>query len=432
MIENTPAREFATEIVRRLRDAGFEALWAGGCVRDELLGRQPKDYDVATSARPEQVRKIFGHRRTIPVGAAFGVITVLGPKPAGPIEVATFRTDGKYADGRRPETVQYTSAEHDAQRRDFTINGLFRDPLTDKVVDYVNGLADLQAGIVRAIGDPAARFAEDKLRLLRAVRFATQFDFALDPRTAESIRQQAASLQVVSGERIGNEMQKMLSHPNRRQAIELAQKLNLLPVLFDCASDPTPQQQSDWPAQFILDWLQQLETDRFEPALAILVSDVSGMPRDAVVARQCQLWKLSNAETALVGSILRSYPVLARAQEMPWPVVQRTLIDSSAPCALQLVAAMPPAAATGLLQTRPSDVQKALAFCREKLNLPIDQLNPQPLLNGHDLQTAGLRPGPAFKLLLSEARDAQLMGQLQNRSDALLWLAEKVPSSAGE
>src|SRR3954463_2365869 len=154
-----PARQraFALEIAKKLRTAGFEALWAGGCVRDELLGLTPKDYDVATSAKPDQIRDLFGRRRTLPIGASFGVITVLGPRDAGQIEVATFRTDATYTDGRHPDSVTFTTAEHDAQRRDFTINGLFFDPVTEEIVDYVGGRDDLKLGVIRAIGDPRLR-----------------------------------------------------------------------------------------------------------------------------------------------------------------------------------------------------------------------------------------------------------------------------------
>src|SRR3954463_16298353 len=172
-----PARQraFALEIAKKLRTAGFEALWAGGCVRDELLGLTPKDYDVATSAKPDQIRDLFGRRRTLPIGASFGVITVLGPQGAGQIEVATFRTDAQYSDGRHPDSVTFTTAEHDAQRRDFTINGLFYDPIANQVVDFVGGQADLERRTIRAIGDPRSRIGEDKLRMLRAVRFAASF-----------------------------------------------------------------------------------------------------------------------------------------------------------------------------------------------------------------------------------------------------------------
>src|ERR1700683_268255 len=159
-----PKREFAVEVVRRLQEAGYRALWAGGCVRDFLMGRVPKDYDVATAARPNTVRELFGQRRTLAVGASFGVIVVLGSKKSGNVEVATFRTEGSYADGRRPDHVVFSTPEEDALRRDFTINGMFYDPIAEKVFDYVDGEKDLAAGIVRAIGNPADRMSEDKLR----------------------------------------------------------------------------------------------------------------------------------------------------------------------------------------------------------------------------------------------------------------------------
>ncbi len=178
------ARRFAVWIVQKLHDAGFEALWAGGCVRDELLGLVPHDYDVATNATPDEVRSCFGTRRTLAIGAAFGVVTVLGGREEGQIEVATFRCDAAYSDGRRPDSVSFSTAREDALRRDFTVNGMFYNPLTHEVIDYVGGRRDLEAGVVRAIGNPLERFAEDKLRMLRAARLASTFGFRVDPDTA--------------------------------------------------------------------------------------------------------------------------------------------------------------------------------------------------------------------------------------------------------
>jgi len=188
-VSANPAREFALWVVRRLRAAGHEALWAGGCVRDQILRIEPSDYDVATSATPDRVRDCFGRARTLAIGAAFGVITVRGRRGQGQIEVATFRSDAAYSDGRHPDHVTFSTARQDAQRRDFTMNGLFYDPVADRVIDYVGGLPDLQAGIVRAIGDPYERIAEDKLRMLRAVRFAMRLDFRIDPDTWSAIQQ---------------------------------------------------------------------------------------------------------------------------------------------------------------------------------------------------------------------------------------------------
>ncbi|HVU86551.1 MAG TPA: CCA tRNA nucleotidyltransferase, partial [Pirellulales bacterium] len=234
MTQTTAAaqRELALRVLRRLREAGYQALWAGGCVRDQLLGRTPKDYDVATNATPEQIRALFGRRHTLAIGAAFGVVAVLGPKHVGMVEVTTFRRDAQYSDGRHPDAVIFTTAEEDAQRRDFTINGLFYDPVEDRVIDYVGGQADLERRVVRAIGDPRARFTEDKLRMVRAVRFAAGFDFAVDPPTRAAIDEMADTISVVSPERVAQEMRKMLVDPSRAGAVELLRNTRLLSVLL--------------------------------------------------------------------------------------------------------------------------------------------------------------------------------------------------------
>src|SRR6478752_925362 len=226
------ARQFAVDVVRRLRESGHQALWAGGCVRDQLMDQLPKDYDVATDAVPDRVREVFGRRRTLAIGASFGVITVLGPEGAGQIDVATFRRDAGYSDGRHPDAVSFSDAEHDAQRRDFTINGLFFDPLEDRVIDFIGGQADLNRKIVRAIGDPLARIAEDKLRMLRAVRFAARFDFAIDDQTLAALKQQVRELVIVSAERIATELRLILTHPNRARGAELLVETNLLEILL--------------------------------------------------------------------------------------------------------------------------------------------------------------------------------------------------------
>ncbi len=234
MTTSSPQREFAIEIVRKLRAAGYEALMAGGCVRDLLLGREPQDYDVATTARPEQVRTLFGHRRTLAVGASFGVIVVLPPRgnDAGQVEVATFRTEGPYLDGRRPESVAFCTPEEDAQRRDFTINGMFYDPIETRVLDFVEGEADLAARVIRAIGDPHDRMREDKLRMLRAVRFTATLDFELDEVTAAAVREMADQITVVSAERIAQELRRMLVDAHRRRAVELCDDVGLLAVIL--------------------------------------------------------------------------------------------------------------------------------------------------------------------------------------------------------
>ena len=225
-------RQFAVDVVRPLKDAGCTALRAGGCVRDFLLGRTSKDFDVATDARPDDVRNLFGHRRTLAVGASFGVSVVRAPRGVEDVEVATFRTEGPYLDGRRPEHVSFTTPEEDAQRRDFTINGLFYDPIEQQVFDFVDGERDLRAGIVRAIGDPHDRMTEDKLRMLRAVRFAATLEFELDTVTAAAVRNMAAQMLVVSAERIAQELRRMLVDGHRMRAMQLTAEVGLLPVIL--------------------------------------------------------------------------------------------------------------------------------------------------------------------------------------------------------
>jgi tRNA nucleotidyltransferase/poly(A) polymerase len=222
-------REFAIEVVQRLRAGNFTALWAGGCVRDHLLGKTPKDYDVATNATPKQVRKLFRGLTTVDVGASFGVIVVVAPnKAAGEVEVATFRSDGSYSDGRRPDSVTFSSPEEDAQRRDFTINGMFFDPLEHKVLDFVGGERDLSQGYIRAIGDPHDRMREDKLRLLRAVRFTAQLEFGLARATKAAVTEMASEIHVVSAERIAAELRRMLTDQHRHIAVALADEVGLL------------------------------------------------------------------------------------------------------------------------------------------------------------------------------------------------------------
>src|SRR6516164_2647120 len=230
-------RPFAVDVVRELRRHGFQSYLAGGCVRDMLLGHEPTDYDVTTDATPDQVMRIFPE--TYAVGAQFGVVLVPIPRerreyepaaPPHPIEVATFRSDGIYSDGRHPNQVQYSkSPEEDVQRRDFTINGLLMDPLdNDRVLDFVGGRADLSAGIIRAIGDPERRFQEDKLRMLRAVRFATRFGYTIDPPTFAAIQKLAPTIHQVSRERVRDELTKMLTEGHARRAFELLDESGLL------------------------------------------------------------------------------------------------------------------------------------------------------------------------------------------------------------
>jgi tRNA nucleotidyltransferase/poly(A) polymerase len=400
MVNPDRQREFALQVVQKLRAAGCEALWAGGCVRDELLGLVPKDYDVATDATPEQIRDAFGRRRTLAIGAAFGVVTVLGPRDAGQIEVATFRTDAAYSDGRHPDSVSFTDAEHDAQRRDFTINGLFFDPLAGQVVDYVGGQEDIERRIVRAIGDPRLRLGEDKLRMLRAVRFAATFDFAIEPQTLHAIQEMAGEITTVSAERIGMEIRRMLLDPNRAVALHLLRETNLLPHVLSEIECLSPLAFEDTARV-----LAALRAPTLPLALAALLHLA---PRTSflapIVGRRL---RYTNKEIDRAVWLLKHLAFIKQARQTSWPQLQRVLIHDGADELLALHEAI----------AGPDDA--ALAYCRERLAWPPERLNPSPLVNGSDLIRHGLVPGPEFSALLEQIRDAQLNGEISSPDEAL-------------
>jgi poly(A) polymerase len=407
----THAREFATDVVRRLRQAGHQALWAGGCVRDQLLGLTPKDYDVATDATPDRVRDVFGRKKTLAIGAAFGVITVIGPQRAGQIDVATFRRDAAYSDGRHPDAVSFADPEQDAQRRDFTINGLFYDPLESQVIDYVGGQEDLKAGIVRAIGDPAARISEDKLRMLRAVRFAARFGFVLERGTLEAIDRHARELVIVSAERVAAELRAILIHDSRRRGVELLATTGLLEVVL-----PESVALREWsPAwERTLAILEALKSPTFSMSLAALIREIEAQDQTISDLPQTlfERWKLSTDELEGVVKLLDQYGLILQAQNVPWPVLQRVLIAPRIDELLGYCEAV--ARGAGILPAKDE-----VDFCRAKLALPPHQLNPPPLITGDDLKAAGIAPGPQYRALLDGARDAQLLGQIASRAEAL-------------
>jgi poly(A) polymerase len=419
------AREFAVDIVRRLRQAGFQALWAGGCVRDQLLGLPPKDYDVATDAKPEQVQHLFGRRRTLAVGQSFGVIVVLGPKSAGQVDVATFRQDAAYSDGRHPDSVTFSSAPEDAQRRDFTINGLFYDPIAQQVIDYVGGQQDLQRRLIRAIGDPFQRFAEDKLRMLRAVRFATVFGFQIETGTLDAIRQLSRGLVVVSAERIAAELRQILRAAGRRRGIELLDQSGLLAMIFPELDRLAHGEQGEGPSpvwEDTLQILQRLDTPSATTALAALLRGLAvGTPHGQEIVRQIgQRLRLSNRENAETAFLIAHEPDVRAARQMPWPQLQRILIQPLSPTLL--------AYGQAVAEVLDGTVEE-IEFCRQKLALPEAQRNPPPLITGDDLRAAGLPPGPVYRQILDSLRDAQLERRIHSRDQALefaqQWLARR-------
>ncbi|MCE9553036.1 MAG: CCA tRNA nucleotidyltransferase [Planctomycetes bacterium] len=395
-------REFAIEAVRILQQAGFEACFAGGCVRDQLLGREPKDFDIATSARPDEVRDLFGHRRTLPIGASFGVITVLGPRGAGQFDVATFRSDGKYSDGRHPDEVRFSSAEEDAQRRDFTINGMFFDPVNERIIDYVGGQVDLERCVVRAIGAAEVRFAEDKLRMLRAVRFAATLAFELEAETAAAISRMADQLTAVSSERIAAEMQRMLVDPHRLRALTMLRYTRLAEVLF---AGINVHDESSW------DRALRTADHLDAPGYALALAAVLGELTDSRTAGELgQKWRLSNEVLRRLTWLVSNRAELTGAAQLPWYRIQPLLIH---PGAADLVALCAARAEIG--QFDPADVD----FCRQRLLWPAERLDPPALLSGDDLVARGVPQGSVYRELLSAVRDAQLQGEIQTQADAL-------------
>ena len=410
------SREFATLVVERLRQAGYQTYWAGGCVRDEILGITPQDYDVATSAVPDQIEEVFSDRKTLAIGANFGVITVLGPRAAGQIEVATFRQDATYSDGRHPDRVSFTTAEEDASRRDFTINGMFFDPLENEVIDFVDGQADLERKLIRAIGDPQLRFAEDKLRILRAVRFAATFGFQIEPGTRAAIDQHAKELKVVSAERITAEMQRMLTHPGRSTAVRLLQETGLLAIIFP-ESEATQEDFRDR-FQVALAGLEHLDTQDFASALALLWSQLVPAADRNLTESVMRRMKLSNEAIKSMTWMLDHESQVVEADTLAWPDLQRILIDPRIEHLLAL--------ATARQQARQLPVT-GIETCRQKQLLAPEKLNPPPLLSGNDLQEMGLPAGPLFREILEKVRNAQLMEQLQDKQQALEWVQSRWP-----
>ncbi len=400
----------ATAVVRRLREHGHEAFWAGGCVRDRLLGLAPTDMDIATDAPPDRVVELF--TRTRKVGVQFGVVLVR----QGPhwLEVATFRTDMEYRDGRRPEQVVFTNAREDALRRDFTINGLFYDPLEDRVIDYVDGRRDLEARIVRAIGDPDARFAEDHLRVLRAVRFAARFSFTLDPATAEAARRYAASLSRISAERIREELERMLTHASRAEAFRMAGELGLLEHLWPEAT---------WSAEQIR---RAVATLAALPEDCDSVTGLAGLLADRP-APECRriaaALRLSNRATSDLLWVVEHVDAVEQAEILCRPAFKKLLAHPRFDSLLAVHRAV--CVARGLSVAANDHARQ------RRDRIPAAEVAPPPLVTGDDLIAMGLRPGPPFRKILDTLYDEQLDDRLRTREEALAraraWLAAGGP-----
>ncbi|MFW6059958.1 MAG: CCA tRNA nucleotidyltransferase [Phycisphaeraceae bacterium] len=420
--EQLSPREAAVRIVRTLRHGGHTVYLAGGCVRDALLGIEPTDYDVATDAPPDRVHALLPRSRF--VGEAFGVVLVrMGGQS---IEVATFRTEWGYHDKRRPEHVTFTDAEHDARRRDFTINGLFADPLNtdpetggDRIIDYVGGRADLKAGLIRAIGDPAERFGEDYLRLLRAVRFAARLDFAIEETTAAAIRPLAPHLGRISRERIGQEVRLMLAEASPVKAARGARLMQQYaldgPALGEETFDielPTLErlgEEATYPTRLAA-WM----LDRHVRSEERTFLDIAMFGRHES-AKVMKRWRnalcLSNDQRDELRHVLALVSMAEQWPQMRVSLRKRLLAEPHWPQALVLLRALPVK----------EDVARIESESRPLL---VEGVAPEPLVDGDDLIALGLEPGPDFRRLLDGVYDAQLEGQVRTRAEALAWIEQ--------
>jgi len=399
------ARQAALSIIRTLRDAGFAALLAGGCVRDMLLGREAKDFDVVTDALPDQVQHAFPRARA--VGKQFGVILVRRFKHD--IEVATFRTDGGYSNGRRPDQVRFTNDIEDARRRDFTINGMFYDLFNDQVIDHVGGRADLEARIIRTIGDPHQRFAEDHLRMLRAVRFATKLDFQIDPQTLAAIRLNAPKLARISPERIWMELEGIITNPCRARGWELLTESTLHHHLL---------KNWDWPAdecKMIGARLAALPPESVSPSLALAALLCAGSVRRAEMFGRSL--RLSNDQIRRTCWLVTELPRVQAESSLELADIKVYAAHPGCEDLLALLKAELTGAHAAAAGHKDQTVYDRVAAHIRAVD-PADA-SPPPLLSGDDLIAAGFTSGPRFGEVLNAVYRAQLNERITTHADAL-------------
>jgi poly(A) polymerase len=448
------ARVFAEHVCRTLRSAGYQAYFVGGCVRDILLHREPADYDVATDATPERVEQIFSN--SLMVGAKFGVVVVVqesevsddAKDASATVEVATFRSDVGYSDGRHPDQVVYAkSAQEDVQRRDFTINGLLLDPQTNEVLDFVGGRNDLSAGIIRAIGWPEERFREDKLRMLRAVRFAARFGYAIEPETLRAIRLLAPEIGQVSAERLRDELTKLLTEGAARRGFELLDETRLLPHLLPgiarmkgVAQPPQFHPEGDvWIHTLLM--LEGLPPQS-SPTLAwgVLLHDVGKPPtftppsgpngrirfdRHVEVGTRmaeeiCARLRFSNDDTSQIASLVANHLKFKDVPQMKPSTLKRFVRLDRFDEHMELHRLDCSSSHRNL---------ENYEFMRRFLaETPLDQVRPIRLLTGNDLISLGFRPGPEFREILDAAEDAQMEGNISSHEDALIWVRRYYPA----
>ena len=439
---NFEAGRTALRIVQTLQAAGHVAYFAGGCVRDHLMQKKPEDFDIATSAHPEQVEKLFA--RTVPVGKQFGVIIVV--ENGKNFEVATFRKEGGYHDGRHPTEVAYTVPQEDAARRDFTVNGLFYDPFKKEVIDFVGGRDDIKKKLIRAIGDPHVRFEEDKLRLLRAVRFASTLGFEIEERTWNEVRMRAPLIRQVSAERIRDEIVKILVRPGAARGFTLLSESGLmreiLPEIEAMKGVEQPPEYHPEGDVFIHTRMLLEKLDHPTPvlALAALFHDVGKPPTFAVKDGRIRFYehapigadmtrvimkrlRFSNDEIEQVAECVANHMKFADVQKMRSGKLKKFV---TRPTFLQEMDLhkIDCQSSHGKLDNHQFLLQKIKEFEKE-------DLQPKPLLTGHDLIGLGIEPGPAMKPLLEEAYEQQLEGAFKSREEALKWALAKHQEGGG-
>ena len=430
-------KQNAMEIVKTLQKQGYKAFFAGGCVRDMIMGKESEDYDIATSALPEDIMKLF--ERTIPVGVQFGVVIVV--KDGHNFEVATFRTEGSYSDGRHPDYVAFSTPEDDVKRRDFTINGLLYDPVKNEILDYVGGQEDISKGIIRTIGNPVERFTEDKLRMIRAARFACRFNFPIHEDTRQAIIQLAKNIHVVSAERIREELEKILTGTNPHIGIKLLDELCLLQeILPEVSSMKGVRQPENFHPEgdvFVHTLLclsklvpvseQGMERPSWTLAMGILLHDIGKTitfeELDRIrfnlhekvgadmAARICDRLKTSNAEKDRIVWLVLKHLYFKDAQKMRLSKLKRLLAEEGYPELAELCR-IDALASSGDL----SDYH----YCQEMFkSLSHEEVKPKPLITGHDLIAMGLKPSSLFKDILTKIEDEQLEGNLTTKEAAI-------------
>jgi poly(A) polymerase len=436
----SPLRLTAAKVVERLQRAGFQAFWVGGCVRDFLLGREPDDYDVVTSALPDQVEKLF--KRTVAVGRKFGVVVAI--EGGHQFQVATFRAEADYQDGRRPGRVRFGDAKADAFRRDFTVNGLYYDPVKKRLYDWVGGEADLRAKTIRTIGSPEERFAEDHLRLLRAVRFAAQLDFRLEAATLAALKVQAPKILGISSERIREELIKLFTPPHAARGLELLRQSGLLEhVLPELAATVACEQSADFHPEgsvfnHLILMLKHLPADAAASLpWAVLLHDVAKPVTWSKDARTCAIHfygherigadmaanilrrlRFPRKQIEEIVQAVRFHMQFKDAKEMRKATLRRLLMRPTFGLELALHR-LDCLGSHGRLDVYDYLVEQARQLERQP------QVRP-PLLKGDDLIALGMKPGPALGALLAEIRDKQLQDELKTRGQARKWARDKL------